>query len=238
MPIERTRIGSSCTSFFISGRHRSSGRGTGSKRGSPPTTSRFSANCRLDHGGRPCGKHFLEEMPRGVRKPAAPPAIEAREDIDSVYWGGALFALAADVRIRQETNGAHSLDDVLRAALAQAGDATHEAKVDDFVRLGDAATGTHVLADLQASWAVRGEGSGPTGALAVPGRRRRAGRPGSGSAAGCPPLRDNAPLSAVRRAIGSSDGHREPMYRHSRTCPSGTSCRGSRMPAGIPRGMP
>jgi predicted metalloprotease with PDZ domain len=101
--------------------------------------------------------HFAGAMPRGLRKAGDPPALDDRDDIDSTYWGGALFALLADVRIREQTGGAHSLDDVLRAALTELGDATHVARLEDFVRVGDAATGTHVLADLVAHVAVAGE---------------------------------------------------------------------------------
>jgi predicted metalloprotease with PDZ domain len=102
-------------------------------------------------------RHFAQEMPRGLRKDGAPLSIEDRDDVDSTYWGGALFAFLADVRIRKATHGDKSLDDVLRAALVQLGDATHGARLADFVRVGDAATGTGVLADLVAHFARGGE---------------------------------------------------------------------------------
>ena len=54
----------------------------------------------------------------------------------ALYWGGALFALMADVRIREATRRA-SLDDVMRAALARGGDATHVWTVADVIALGD-----------------------------------------------------------------------------------------------------
>ena len=101
--------------------------------------------------------HFREEMARGLRKEGEPPSLEERDDIDSTYWGGALFALLADVRIRELTGGARSLDDVLRAVLARDGNATHAALVADFVRVGDEATGTTALAELYASWVLQGE---------------------------------------------------------------------------------
>ncbi|MGH7294522.1 MAG: hypothetical protein ACRELB_06310, partial [Polyangiaceae bacterium] len=144
-------------------------------------------------------RHFADQMPRGLRKPGEPAPLEARDDIDSTYWGGALFALRADVRIREATGGRRSLDDVLRAALATLGDATHEATLEDFVRVGDAATGTHVLADLVAHDAVAGDPVDLTAlwqALGV-----------VGEAGGAVELRDDAPEAALRRALAAGPGH-------------------------------
>jgi hypothetical protein len=144
-------------------------------------------------------RHFAREMPRGLRKDGSPPALEDRDDIDSTYWGGALFALLADVRIRAATGSARSLDDVLRASLARLGDATHAATVAEFLRLGDEVTGTRVLADLYARDAVAGE---PVDLDAL-WRSLGVVRQADGAVA----LRDDAPLSAVRRAISAGLGH-------------------------------
>jgi predicted metalloprotease with PDZ domain len=137
-------------------------------------------------------RHFATEMRRGLRKVGDPASLEERDDIDSTYWGGALFALLADVRIRQATMGARSLDDVMRAALAREGDATHRALAADFFRIGDEATGTHVLADLHARYAVSGE------AVDLDAVWRSLGVQGPETE---PVLREDAPLAAVRRAI-------------------------------------
>jgi predicted metalloprotease with PDZ domain len=102
-------------------------------------------------------EHFADQMPRGVREPASAASMEERRDIDSTYWGGALFVFLADVRIRARTEGAHSFDDVLRAALARGGDVTHVWKVADLLRLGDDVTGTHVLEELYRGFVIAGE---------------------------------------------------------------------------------
>ncbi len=50
--------------------------------------------------------HFVREMPRGLRKRGEPPSLEERDEIDSTYWGGALFAPLASVRRSIEGGGA------------------------------------------------------------------------------------------------------------------------------------
>jgi predicted metalloprotease with PDZ domain len=143
--------------------------------------------------------HFAREMPRGLRREGAPPALEDRDDIDSTYWGGALFALLADVRIREATRGARSLDDVMRAALERLGDGTHEATVAAFLRLGDEVTGTRVLEDLDARIARAGEAVD----LAALWRSLGVVAHTDGSVE----LVEGAPLAGVRRGIGAGAGH-------------------------------
>jgi predicted metalloprotease with PDZ domain len=137
-------------------------------------------------------KHFGTEMERGLRHDGDPASLEDRDDIDGTYWGGALFALLADVRIREATHNVHSLDDVIRAVLAQAGDSTHGARVADFIRIGDAVTGTDALSRIYESWAVRGENAD------LPALWRSLGVDRGD-------LRDGAPLVAVRKGIASGE---------------------------------
>ncbi|MGH7269338.1 MAG: hypothetical protein ACREJ3_02825 [Polyangiaceae bacterium] len=145
--------------------------------------------------------HFLREMPRGLRKGGDAVDLEDRSDIDSTYWGGALFALLADIRIREATRGVHSLDDVMRAALAREGDATHVARVADFIRMGDEVTGIHALADVHDSWVVRGENVSIADLFAKLGVEadENAGPKGVS-------FDDHAPMADVRRAIGARGG--------------------------------
>ncbi len=145
--------------------------------------------------------HFSREMPRGLRGASDPPALEDRDDIDSTYWGGALFALLADVRIRRRTGNARSLDDVMRAVLATEGNATQTATVADFLRVGDDASGTHELTAVYASWAQRGEN------VDLDSLWRELGVGGPQTGRVDVDLRPDAPLAAVRQAIASSAGH-------------------------------
>jgi predicted metalloprotease with PDZ domain len=144
--------------------------------------------------------HFAREMPRSLRSGGDPPRLEDRDDIDSTYWGGALFALLADVRIRMATGNARSLDDVVRAVLARAGDATHAARVADFLRVGDEATGTHELTAVYQSWALQGENVDLESLWKSLGVGSAHG-PHDGQ--GAVVLRADAPQAAVRRAIAA-----------------------------------
>jgi predicted metalloprotease with PDZ domain len=138
--------------------------------------------------------HFADQMRRGVPKPGEPPSIEERGDIDSTYWGGALFALLADVALRDQGS---SLDDVLRAVRARGGDATHTWRMADVLRVGDEASKTRVLENLYGSFALRGEWPdlsmllASLGVVAGPGGVQ---------------LDDAAPRASVRRAIATGRG--------------------------------
>jgi len=137
-------------------------------------------------------RQFARNMPRGVPARGSSGGLAHRDDLDSIYWGGALFCFAADVRIREETRGKHSLDDVIRAALARGGDATKVWTVAEVVLLGDAVTSTHVLSTMYDRYAARGERIDLDGLFASLGVDRE------GTAVG---LDEKRPLAWVRRQI-------------------------------------
>src|SRR5271165_2686700 len=64
------------------------------------------------------------------------------------YWGGAMFCLVADVRIRQQTSNRKGLQDALRGILAAGGNITEDWEIERALGVGDKATGTTVLVDL------------------------------------------------------------------------------------------
>jgi len=64
------------------------------------------------------------------------------------YWGGAMFYLLADVRIREHTANRLGLQDALRAIVAAGGNHLAAWEVDRTLAIGDDATGTTVLSDL------------------------------------------------------------------------------------------
>lgn len=136
---------------------------------------------------------FAREMRRGLPPPDAGVGLVHRDDVDSIYWGGALFGLLADVALRRAP-GARSLDDVMRATLARGGDATRVWTVADVMRVGDEITHTRVLDELYARHAARAEPIDLDALLASLGVEVR----GENVT-----LRDDRPLAAVRRAITS-----------------------------------
>lgn len=141
-------------------------------------------------------RQFARNMPRGIPDRGSSVGLADRSDLDSIYWGGALFCFAADVKIREETRGLHSLDDVVRTALARGGDATKVWTVADVLRLGDEVTGTKVLSTMYERYAMRGENIDLENMLASLGIDRDA----------SVSLDDARPLAWVRRSIldGSS----------------------------------
>ncbi|MGC2744257.1 MAG: hypothetical protein WA672_13780 [Candidatus Angelobacter sp.] len=64
------------------------------------------------------------------------------------YWGGAIFCLLADVRIRERTKNRKGLEDALRGINQGGGNITEDWNIDKALVLGDKATGTTVLRDL------------------------------------------------------------------------------------------
>jgi hypothetical protein len=64
------------------------------------------------------------------------------------YWGGALFCLLADVKIREETGGRFGLEDALRGIQAAGGSLEQDWPLARALEAGDKATGTGVLVKL------------------------------------------------------------------------------------------
>jgi hypothetical protein len=96
---------------------------------------------------------FIRQMPKGL--PKAGEGLSASRDHGRVYWGGALFFLEADVRIRQATGNRLGLQTALRAINAS-GDFRQEKSVSEFFPIGDRATGTDVLMKLYDEMAMKG----------------------------------------------------------------------------------
>ena len=90
---------------------------------------------------------FVRDMPKG--EPA-----EGDQGLDNThtwgrtYWGGAMFCLLADVRIRERTGNRKGLQDALRGILNGGGNITKDWEIEKALALGDKATGTTVLRDL------------------------------------------------------------------------------------------
>lgn len=64
------------------------------------------------------------------------------------YWGGALFCLVADVRIRERTHNRKGLQDALRGIVKAGGNIESDWPIEDAFKAGDAAVGVPVLTEL------------------------------------------------------------------------------------------
>ncbi len=144
-------------------------------------------------------KHFSDQMPRGEPQAgrATRPGGARRHRLDLL--GGALFCMLADLEIRRASHGSRSLDDAMRAVHDRLGDATHSTRLVDFLRVGDEATGTRALADVNARFATAGE------RVDLEATWRSLGV--AVAADGSVVLHDDAPMAAVRRAIATGEGH-------------------------------
>ena len=89
---------------------------------------------------------FLRDMPKGLPD-AGDEGLDNTHNWGRTYWGGALYFLLADIRIRQETSGRYGLRDALRG-INEMGDYSRFSPLDAILAAGDAATGTAVLGDL------------------------------------------------------------------------------------------
>jgi len=87
------------------------------------------------------------DMPEGQPEPGDE-GLDRTDTWGRTYWGGAMFCLVADVRIREQTHNRKGLQDALRGILNAGGNLTEDWEIERAFAAGDEATGTKVLADL------------------------------------------------------------------------------------------
>src|SRR5258706_6075672 len=92
-------------------------------------------------------RDMLQDMPKGLPAPGDR-GLDNTHTWGRTYWGGALFYLLADVRIRERTGNQAGLQDALRAIVANGGNVEDSSDVRRTLAMGDKAVGTNVLADL------------------------------------------------------------------------------------------
>lgn len=90
---------------------------------------------------------MLEGMPRGLPGPRDG-GLDGVHDWGRVYWGGALYFLVADVRIRERTANAKGLEDGLRAVVATGANVETTWPLSRVLDVADQATGANVLHQL------------------------------------------------------------------------------------------
>ena len=136
-------------------------------------------------------RDMLQDMQKGLPAPGDQ-GLDNTHTWGRTYWGGALFYLIADVRIRERTGNNKGLQDALRAIVANGGNVEVSWDVRRTLSIADKATGTNVLVelydemrnapvapDLPALWKRLGVKLTPEGAE----------------------FDDNAPLAGIRKAI-------------------------------------
>jgi hypothetical protein len=90
---------------------------------------------------------LVEGLPQG--QPAAGDrGLDNTHTWGRTYWGGALFALRADVEIRRRTGNQRGLEHALRAIVEAGGTIENTWKMERVISVGDAATGVPVLREL------------------------------------------------------------------------------------------
>jgi hypothetical protein len=94
-------------------------------------------------------RDMVRDMPQGEPGPRDR-GLDNTPSWGRTYWGGAMFCLVADVRIREATHNRKGLQDALRGIVAAGGTIQYEWPIAETFRLGDKATGTTVLSDLYA----------------------------------------------------------------------------------------
>lgn len=134
---------------------------------------------------------LVRDMPKGQPQ-GSDEGLDHTHTWGRTYWGGALFFLVADVAIRKQTKNKKGLEDALRAILEAGGDIRQDWEIEKALKAGDQAVGLDVLEKLYAEWKDK-----PV-QVDLAAMWKELGVEGKG---GTVTLHDDAPLSAVRRAI-------------------------------------
>lgn len=134
---------------------------------------------------------LVRDMPKGEPQ-AGDEGLDHTHTWGRTYWGGALFCFVADVQIRQKTKNKKGLEDALRGILESGGDIREDWTIEKVLKTGNGAIGLDVLEKLYAEWKDK-----PV-PVDLPAMWKELGVDVSGGAL---TLKDDAPLSAVRRAL-------------------------------------
>ena len=90
---------------------------------------------------------YATSMPKGLPQ-LNDEGLDRTHTWARTYWGGALYCLLADVKIRETTSNRRGLQDALRAIARAGGGMSEEWSIEHILNVGDAATATSVMTDL------------------------------------------------------------------------------------------
>jgi hypothetical protein len=105
---------------------------------------------RAQYGNRDIADVWAEDrnsMPKGLPR-AGEGGMDQSRSWGRTYWGGAIYCLQADVAIREQTANRVGLQTALRAILKETGGYGFDSDIGEVLRIGDSATGTHVMYGL------------------------------------------------------------------------------------------
>jgi len=134
---------------------------------------------------------LVRDMPKGEPQ-AGDQGLDHTHTWGRTYWGGALFCFVADVEIRKQSKNKKGLEDALRGILEAGGNINEDWPLERALKTGDSAVGLDVLEKLYAEWKdkpVQVDLTAMWNALGVEAN------------GGTAMLKDDAPMSAVRREI-------------------------------------
>jgi hypothetical protein len=134
---------------------------------------------------------LVRDMPKGESQ-EGDAGLDHTHTWGRTYWGGALFCFVADVEIRKQTKNKKGLEDALRGILEAGGDIREDWDLEKALKTGDHAVGLEVLEKLYAEWKDK-----PV-QVDLPAMWKELGVEANG---GTVVLKEDAPLSAVRRAM-------------------------------------
>jgi hypothetical protein len=90
---------------------------------------------------------LIEGLPHGLPR-AGDRGLDLTPTWGRTYWGGALYCLLADIKIRERSNNQYGLQDALRGVLAGGGNIQTIWPIKLALQTGDEAVGQTVLVDL------------------------------------------------------------------------------------------
>lgn len=134
---------------------------------------------------------MVRYMPQGLPQ-EGDQGLDKTHTWGRTYWGGALFWLLADVRIREATKNRKGLEDAMRGILEAGGSIEQEWPIERVLKVGDQAAGVSVLTDLYQQMKATAVHTD----LADLWRRL-----GIEDSAGDVRFNDRAPLANIRKAI-------------------------------------
>ncbi|MBA3707886.1 MAG: hypothetical protein H0W83_03580 [Planctomycetes bacterium] len=136
---------------------------------------------------------LVRDMPQGLPRDGDR-GLDRTHTWGRTYWGGALFCLVADIRIRERTLGKQSLQDALTAILNAGGDGREHWDIEHVLAVGDTALVEPILAPLYRDLALQ------PGGVDLPTIWRRL---GIVARSGRIDFDDTAEMAGVRRSMTS-----------------------------------